>query len=109
MPESPKHRFCWIVPGDHPALAGHFPGDPLLPASALLDWIDQLAISTFGCGLTSGSTQAKFMRTARPGERLEALLMPRADGGFSFEVRSGDELAASGRCRPDDAARAERR
>ncbi|MEJ2654517.1 MAG: hypothetical protein P8Z69_04270 [Acidihalobacter sp.] len=100
MTDTADHRFAWTVPVDHPALAGHFPGDPLLPATAILDWLDQLASDTFGHGLAGGSTQAKFLRPARPGECLQARLNPLPKGGFGFEIRIGDELAVSGRSTP---------
>lgn len=109
MSESAVHRFSWIVPRNHPALAGHFPGDPLLPASALLDWIDGLAVAAFGHGLAGGITQAKFLRPARPGERLEARLIALPDGGFGFEVRSEDLPTANGRWRSEAGAPAGRR
>lgn len=100
MPDATARRFAWTIPADHPALAGHFPGDPLLPAAAILDWLDQLATAAFGRGLAGGTTQAKFLRPARPGECLEARLTPLPHGGFGFEVRVGGEIAVSGRCGP---------
>jgi 3-hydroxyacyl-[acyl-carrier-protein] dehydratase len=100
MTDTAVRSFAWTIPADHPALAGHFPGDPLLPATAILDWLDQLATDAFGRGLADASTQAKFLRPARPGERLDASLTPLANGGFGFEVRVGGDLAASGRSTP---------
>ncbi|WP_455385595.1 hypothetical protein [Acidihalobacter prosperus] len=100
MTDSADHCSVWTVPADHPALAGHFPGDPLLPATVILDWLDELASEAFGRGLAGASTQAKFLRPARPGERLQARLSAKPNGGFGFEIRIGAELAVSGRSMP---------
>lgn len=100
MTATADHSFAWTVPSDHPALAGHFPGDPLLPATVILDWLDQLACDALGHGLAGASTQAKFLRPARPGERLQARLTPLPNGGLGFEIRIGGELAVSGRSTP---------
>lgn len=97
MSDTTQHRFTWTVPEDHAALAGHFPGDPLLPASVILDWIGQLSEHTLARRLDEAAVQAKFLRPARPGENLEASLLPRTDGSLRFEVRIGGELAVSGR------------
>lgn len=97
MTDATEHRFAWIAPTDHPALAGHFPADPLLPASVILDWLDVCAAQSCGSGLDGGAVQAKFLRPARPGERLDALLRTTATGGLDFEVRIDGELAVSGR------------
>ncbi|MEJ2479690.1 MAG: hypothetical protein P8Y78_05845 [Acidihalobacter sp.] len=106
MTESADHSFAWTVAPDHPALAGHFPCDPLLPATAILDWLDELASEAFGRGLAGASTQAKFLRPARPGERLQARLTAKPNGGFGFEIRIGEELAVSGRSTPASGASA---
>ncbi|APZ42061.1 hypothetical protein [Acidihalobacter ferrooxydans] len=90
-------RCAWIVPADHPALAGHFPDDPLLPACVILDWLDACATQAYGSGLHGADVHAKFLRPARPGDRLDALLHPAPHGALDFEVRIGAELAVRGK------------
>ena len=31
-----RDHHDWVIAADHPALSGHFPGDPILPGVAIL-------------------------------------------------------------------------
>ena len=82
----------------HPAFAGHFPGDPLVPGVVLLDeTLFALAASgahiSFGCEIAI----AKFHSRVLPGEPLTLEHEAAADGSIRFVVRSSDRLVASGR------------
>ena len=88
----------WVVPTDHPAFAGHFPGRPILPGVVMLDWVLLLARQTYGRPGWD-IVQAKFLRTVDPGAALRLRLMPTPAGALGFEVRCGDALVASGTIR----------
>jgi 3-hydroxymyristoyl/3-hydroxydecanoyl-(acyl carrier protein) dehydratase len=78
---------------DHPALAGHFPGNPVVPGVVVLDRVAAL-IESQGARL-AGFTQAKFVAPLLPGE--EARVELAADGARRrFRVLRGDALVASG-------------
>ena len=94
------------IPADHPAFAGHFPGQPILPGVCLLAlvveaWRDALA-SQPGClpALSADGqavlTVAKFLAPVGPGADL--CLALQADGRqLQFEVTAGTVRVASGR------------
>jgi 3-hydroxyacyl-[acyl-carrier-protein] dehydratase len=74
------------VPADHPALAGHFPGEPIVPGVVLLDYVLRAA----GKGKATFPS-VKFHAPLKPGEEFDI----RIDGA-KFGVYRGETLIASG-------------
>jgi 3-hydroxymyristoyl/3-hydroxydecanoyl-(acyl carrier protein) dehydratase len=93
------HRVAWQVAPDHPAFAGHFPGQPLLPGVALLAEVLEAILDAPAVAALVGTAPrivaAKFLAPVRPGARLTIELVASARG-VRFEVREGERLAASG-------------
>jgi 3-hydroxyacyl-[acyl-carrier-protein] dehydratase len=63
----------FVVPANHPALAGHFPGNPVVPAVVLLDAVFAVIHSRGACVLQS-IPAAKFLKPVLPGERIDLRL-----------------------------------
>lgn len=86
------HSSFRIAP-DHPALAGHFPGNPVVPGVVVLDRVAALAES-HGVRI-AGFVQAKFVAPLLPGE--EARIELAASGERRrFRVLRGETVVASG-------------
>lgn len=92
------------IPADHPAYAGHFPGQPILPGVVLLDAALHALASQQGGAEKGGAVQlnaAKFLSPVRPGEALTLHVTASPAGGVRFEIRcidfrGGERSVASG-------------
>jgi len=80
----------------HPSLAGHFPGDPILPGVVVLDRVLEAAEAWLGSPLlVTALPQAKFVSPLRPGDQARVRL--RLDPpSLRFELHKGETLVAKG-------------
>jgi 3-hydroxyacyl-[acyl-carrier-protein] dehydratase len=63
-------EFQFAVAPDHPSLAGHFPGNPVVPGVLLLDRAMEALDRSTGQRVTS-LHRVKFVSALRPGEMAE--------------------------------------
>ena len=92
-----------MIPGDSAWFAGHFPGNPILPALGLLGMIDKLlhvAVPDVASSqLPLQFRRVRFRRIVRPGEELTLELEP-ADSAvadrYRFRISSEEERVAEG-------------
>lgn len=64
--EPVRHSLC--IRADHPALAGHFPGQPIVPGVVLLDHVISALAQLEGRNLTSIQA-VKFLAPLLPDEQ----------------------------------------
>lgn len=86
----------FVTRPDHPALAGHFPGRPVVPGVLLLDRVAAAARATWGLGPLRGLPRAKFAAPVLPGQEVRAVLTPRAEGRIGFALEVDGRAVASG-------------
>lgn len=92
-----RTTLTFTIAEDHPALPGHFPGQPIVPGVVLLDY----AISAIGTALnrsldTCRLSSAKFPSSAAPGASLTLAFELAASGSIRFTVSTGERTVASG-------------
>lgn len=85
----------FIIPADHPSLAGHFPDRPIVPGVILLDRVVEAIEAIHGPLPPLRLPQVKFLKPLLPGQLAQVQLQGQAPR-WRFRVQRGDELLASG-------------
>ena len=88
-----------FIPFDHPAFAGHFPGQPLLPGVSLLAEVQEAVMRDPALAAQVGPAPrlgaAKFLSPVRPGSTL-TIRFHESASALRFEVAVGERTVASG-------------
>ena len=85
----------FTVPVDHPALPGHFPGQPIVPGVVLLDRVIEAIEAGHGPLPPLRLPQVKFLHPLLPGQAAQVCLEGEAPR-WRFRVLRGDTVLASG-------------
>ena len=88
------YRGAFRVPSTHPALPGHFPGQPLVPGVLLLEQV-ALGLRAWRGERLAVVAEVKFVAPLLPDEEAE-LQLGEANGRVRFEIRRDGALLARG-------------
>jgi 3-hydroxymyristoyl/3-hydroxydecanoyl-(acyl carrier protein) dehydratase len=98
--ESAPLTASFTVISDHPALAGHFPGNPIVPGVLILEHV--LSVIEMHRGRDAARThlrQVKFLSPLRPDQAASITVEPQG-GRYTFSVSSNGALIATGMIEP---------
>jgi 3-hydroxymyristoyl/3-hydroxydecanoyl-(acyl carrier protein) dehydratase len=88
------------IASDHPALAGHFPENPIVPGVLLLTTILSVIEHRWKMEIGAVTMSAvKFKSPLHPGEPFTMVLESVDAQDFAFLITRGDRTIASGRLR----------
>ena len=85
----------FTIPADHPALPGHFPGQPIVPGVVLLDRVIEAIEAGHGPLPPLRLPQVKFLQPLLPGQAAQVCVEGSAPRWW-FRVLRGDAVLASG-------------
>lgn len=96
MKRGPEAEARFVVDPQHPALEGHFPGNPMLPGVVVLDRVISAAEAWLAdSSRVRGLPQVKFLSPLRPGDEAIIRLVLR-EGRVHFTVACNDTTIAQG-------------
>lgn len=98
--------FTGMIAPDHPSLAGHFPGHPVVPAVVLLDFTARALGEALGRRVRiTAVPAAKFLNPLLPGQRFSVeLQLDPAGRSARFHARTPTAELAQGRLEYADEA-----
>jgi 3-hydroxyacyl-[acyl-carrier-protein] dehydratase len=87
---------AFMIAADHPALDGHFPGNPVVPGVLVLEHVQQALEARIGPVILTGVPQVKFVSPLRPDEKCSVVFTEIAAAHARFDCRSGERMIARG-------------
>lgn len=98
-PTGDPSRFTFTLEAEHPAFAGHFPDQPILPGVLQVDWAIRQGEAVFGpLGTFSRIAQLKFMHLIQPGDAVDLVLAfhpERRSLDFAYEGSEGRKASGT--------------
>jgi 3-hydroxyacyl-[acyl-carrier-protein] dehydratase len=82
----------------HPALAGHFPGNPIVPGVVILSKVCRAVTAALGAAVTAVPA-VKFHAPLRPAEAFDIEVEPADAESAGFRVMRAEMLIAAGTLR----------
>lgn len=86
-----------VIAPDHPAMAGHFPGNPIVPGVVILEEVARAAGSLGHRSRLARIETAKFRAPLPPGVAFVIRLADGERGRVDFTVERDGEILATGR------------
>ncbi|HWU67825.1 MAG TPA: hypothetical protein VN046_03035 [Stenotrophobium sp.] len=92
-----EFRTQATIAADHPCLAGHFPGNPIVPGVVLLEQVAVALCEWRGAAVgIGGFPTVKFLSPLRPDERMEIILSDGDGTELRFRCEAAGRLLAQG-------------
>lgn len=96
-PSFPSLARRRAIAADHPSLAGHFPGNPIVPGVVILEEVMQAFAEGWPGSQVAGMSVIKFLAPLRPEQGFTIRFAESGERGIRFEcVRDDGQTLAQG-------------
>lgn len=85
-----------VIASEHPAIPGHFPNAPIIPAALLLDEIAQQLRDHIGLSVLSFS-HTRFIKPVQPDQSITIYLEPSSDTDYRFQLTVDNDICCRGK------------
>lgn len=92
-------QTTFTIPGQHPSLAGHFPGNPVVPGVVILDAINQCLLVANNAISIKAITNVKFLMPLIAGTNVILNITEKKPGLLQFVCSTPDGTLANGQLR----------
>jgi len=86
----------FLIPGDHPSLQGHFPGNPVVPGVVILNEVVRLIEKKFTSSVIVGIKSIKFVRPLRPDSEVVLHVEENRVDTLNITCEDGDNVLVKG-------------
>ena len=86
----------FTIPSSHPSLAGHFPGNPVVPGVVILDEVMNILKSAKPGLRVTHIAMVKFLQPLLPGQQVMVELNEKSDTSISFICLYGETKLVTG-------------
>lgn len=86
----------FVIPHDHPSLAGHFPGNPITPGVVTLDHVAQGLLQQLPEMQLHGFPVAKFLNPVLPGVTVTVQYQEKSALLYQFTCRADEQIVLNG-------------
>ena len=88
---------AFTINPDHPALPGHFPGNPVVPGVVIVEHLVAALAKAHPERICTGVRRMKFLRLLRPGETVEIAFGEAKADGIAVKAGVAGEPLIDGR------------
>lgn len=86
----------FIISDEHPSLAGHFPGYPIVPGVVILDYVSQALLDLTSARYVSEIKSVKFIRPILPLDEVEVTYTLKSLNTYQFKCSINDDFVVAG-------------
>lgn len=89
----------FTIAATHASLSGHFPGNPVVPGTVILDEVIRCMKQSQPDTVVEGFPSVKFVSTLKPDELVLLSIKKKNESTYSFTCKHQDQLLVNGQLR----------